>query len=126
MYRLYGAIAVMVIMLTTAGIGFYWNTNASNQVLIHLSEAYELVEAGQIESGQKALAEAAHQLTQHIDTMYLFVSHRKLDEIEQAMKKAEVSLERKEITAFLIFCKSAIELTQDFKNTEFPSFKNLL
>ena len=126
MYRLYGALAVLALVVLISLAGFFVNTAASDRIIDCLDASLELAKNGEREKSEIAIAEARSLLNSRIEIMFLFVSHRKLDEIEQCIDKAEAYIGNNDMTSYYVYCSSAVELIRDYKSTEYPTIYNIL
>lgn len=80
---------------------------------------------GNIENAKKELSEAMNEWEKKIEIMLLFVSHGKLDEIEEAINIANSYIHYDEIPLFYAECQRASTLLDHFKSVEYPSINNI-
>ncbi len=126
MYRLYGALVVLAIVAILSGSSFWVNTSAAAQVTGHLQEAYHSAETGDSHISAQHIRQAADMLQEYRQILCLFVSHRTIDSIEQTVAQAEICLRQKEIQPFLLYCRSAMDMTEDFSRLEYPYLHNII
>ena len=60
-----------------------------------------------------------------METMLLFISHGKLDEIEKTINTACSYIKSREISLYKAECISAHLLIDNFKNVEYPNINNI-
>ena len=92
MYRLYGALAVLGVIIAI-GIGaFFINTNAADSLSEKLRSAYSFAEAGDMVRSAEKMHEAVNYMDKKSSILCMFVSHKILDDIRQETDKAQVYL----------------------------------
>lgn len=126
MYRLYGALAVLAAVVLISFTGFYINKTTSDKIIGCLESSSELAKQGRADEAKQNINEAQKLLHSRLETMFLFVSHRKLDEIEQCIDKAKTYLDNSDYTSYYVYCSNALELIRDYRNTEYPTIYNIL
>lgn len=126
MYRLYGALAVLAIIVSLGIGGFLVNTVAAEKLSGTLCEAYELARSGDLNGSEKKINEAAEYMDRRSNVLCIFVSHKILDDIRQETDKAQVYLNEGKRELFLACCRSAIFRTDDFRSLEYPTLSNIL
>ncbi len=126
MYRLYGALSVLGAVLLISLFGFYLNKTTSDSIIDHLDASFESAEEGKTDRAIDEINEAQKLLHSRLETMFLFVSHRKLDEIEQCINKSKYYLINNDLTSFYVYCSSSLELIRDYRDMEYPTFYNIL
>lgn len=126
MYRLYGALAVLGVIIAI-GIGaFFINTDAADSLSEKLRSAYSFAEAGDMVRSAEKMHEAVNYMDKKSSILCMFVSHKILDDIRQETDKAQVYLGQGQKELFLACCKTAIFRIEDFKSLEFPTISNIL
>ncbi len=125
MRRLYGALVVLFIAVGLMITGFLVNTHTAQAVLADLQEAYSYARNGDTDRAKNSLTSARQRWDERLDTMLLFESHGRLDEIEEALHKAQDYLDRRELSLFLAECSSAALLTEHFISVEYPYWNNI-
>lgn len=125
MYRLYGALAVILSAVVLIAAGYVLNTRTADRLLSALDESYTLAEAGDISSARERILSAKKELDNRLELMLLFVSHGRLDEIEETVNKACEYIEHDELSLFMAECSTAILMTEHFINVENPYISNI-
>lgn len=126
MYRLYGALAVLACVIVLAGTGFHINTTTADGLSEQLQAAYQLAGNGETTASAEHLQSAAALLQQHREWLCIFVSHQIIESIEQTITQAALCLQQQDILSFLLYCRSALDMTEDFSRLEHPYLHNIL
>lgn len=125
MKRLIGAIIIFLIIAGIAATGFFINTRTADNVIEMLDASQQYALDGNIEEAKKELDGAIEEWEKKIEIMLLFVSHGKLDEIEEAINIADSYIQYDEIPLFYAECQRASTLLDHFKSVEYPSVNNI-
>jgi len=125
MNRLWGALTVLLIVIITVTTAFFINTNTSYSVSELLSQSIASAENGDIQNAEIFLKKAKSQWDSKMDTMLLFVSHGKLDQIEQTVNIAYVYIKSNDISNYMAQCQNARLLINNFREVEYPDIKNI-
>lgn len=125
MNRLFGAFAVLLAVIITVASGFFINTNTAQAVNENLSLSMKYAENGDIRNARLSLEKALKKWDDNMQTMLLFISHGRLDEIEQTINTAYSYIKNSNITMYSAECTRAYLLIENFKNVEFPSINNI-
>lgn len=125
MYRLYGALAVLGIAVCLITTGFIINTQTADKVLNELEASYTLAKQGDVEGAKSKIEAAKNEWDKNMETMLLFVSHGRLDQIEASINTAYNYAEQKDISMFLAECSYAKLLTEHFMDVEYPYINNI-
>lgn len=125
MYRLYGALGVLLSVVVLITAGYMLNTKTADKMLALLNEAYQLADAGEMTEAKKRVEQAKNELDSKIEGMLLFVSHGRLDRIEEAINKAYEYIDKNDLSLFMAECSSAILMTEHFINVENPYINNI-
>lgn len=125
MNRLFGAFAVLLGIIITVLSGFFINTNTAQAVNENLSLSMKYAENGDIQSAKSELEKALDKWNDKMQTMLLFISHGRLDEIEQTINTAYSYIKNSDISMYSAECTRAYLLIENFKNVEFPSINNI-
>lgn len=125
MKRLIGTIVIFLIIVGISATGFFINTKTADTIMEKVQKSQQYALDGNIDSAKKELAEAIDEWEKKIEIMLLFVSHGKLDEIEEAINIAQSYIQYEEVPLFYAECQRASTLLDHFKNIEYPSINNI-
>ena len=125
MNRLWGALTVLLIVIITVTTAFFINTNTAYSVSRLLSQSIDSAEKGDITSAGIFLQKAKSQWDRKMDIMLLFVSHGKLDQIEQTVNIAYSYIKSNDISNYMAQCQNARLLINNFREVEYPDIKNI-
>ncbi len=125
MNRLFGAFAVLAGVIIIITSGFFINTNTARTVGNLLSLSMEYAEKGDFQNAEISIEKAKNQWENNMETMLLFISHGKLDEIEKTINTACSYIKSREISLYKAECISAHLLIDNFKNVEYPNINNI-
>ena len=98
MNRLFGAFAVLAGVIIIITSGFFINTNTARTVGNLLSLSMEYAEKGDFQNAEISIEKAKNQWENNMETMLLFISHGKLDEIEKTINTACSYIKSREIS----------------------------
>ncbi len=126
MHRLHGAFIVLTVVISLAVTSFLMNTSTARIVCEHLQQAYQLAENNDKAASLQHINDAAKILKERRQWLCLFISHQRIDSIEQAVEQASLCLRQQNIMPFLLYCSSALELTDDFQQLEYPYLYNII
>lgn len=125
MYRLYGAIGVLALIILITFSGFRFTTHTSSVVSSRLEQAFQQAQNGHITQAQQSMREAEALWDSQTDMMLLFVSHGKADEIETTLTTAASYLESESLPLFFADCQKALMLLSHFSSVEYPVINNI-
>ena len=125
MNRLFGALAVLAGVIIIILSGFFINTNTAGTVEKFLSRSMDYAEKNDIPHAKAELEKALHEWNDNMDTMLLFISHGRLDEIEQSLNAAYAYIKSNDISMYTAECTRAFLMTDNFKSVEFPTVNNI-
>ena len=125
MKRLIGTIIIFLIIAGIAATGFFINTKTADNVMEKVQASQKYALDGNIDRAKQELSAAIDEWERKIETMLLFVSHGKLDEIEEAISIANSYIQYEEIPLFYAECQRASTLLDHFKSVEYPSINNI-
>ena len=126
MNRLFGALTVLAGIILTVTAGFFINTETAENVCRYLSLSMDYAENGDIQNAKTELEKALGEWNDNMDTMLLFISHGRLDEIEQALNTGYSFIKNSDITMYFGECTRAFLMTENVKNVEYPSINNII
>ena len=125
MYRLYGALGILMIIIILTFCTFRVNTDTAGHLGSRLENAFTLAESGSVEESELAMNDALGYIESRSGLLCAIISHKMIDDIRIDMEKAQVCLNRGEISLFLAHCKSAIFRTRDLRELEYPTLMNI-
>lgn len=125
MNRLFGAFAVLAGIIVIILSGFFINTDTAGTVEKFLSRSMDYAEKNDIPHAKAELEKALHEWNDNMDTMLLFISHGRLDEIEQSLNAAYAYIKSNDISMYTAECTRAFLMTDNFKSVEFPTVNNI-
>ena len=125
MNRIIGAFTVLAGIIITVVSGFFINTETAENVCRSLSLSMDYAENGDIQNAKTELKKALDEWNDNMDTMLLFISHGRLDEIEQSLNTAYAYIKNNDISMYTAECTRAFLMTDNFKSVEFPTVNNI-
>ena len=125
MKRLSISLVILAIVIGIGITGFIINTNTAKSVIEKVNTSKKYALENNIEQAKKELALAIDEWEENMETMLLFVSHGKLDQIEEAITIAYSYLEHDEMSLFYAECQRAATLINHFENVEYPNINNI-
>lgn len=125
MSRLYGALIVLGVVIVLTASGFWINTQTAKEVLASLESAYDAAKEGDMDAAKTELEKAQQKWDEKMETMLLFISHGRLDRIEEAIHQSYDYLDSQERSLFLAECSAAILQTEHLIHTEYPYVNNI-
>lgn len=126
MFRLYGALAVLGALVLISAAGFFINKTTADRIAESLEESLSLAKEGRTAESEEAVDQAQSLLHSRLETMFMFSSHKKLDDIEQCIDKAKIFLDNDELPSYYVYCSSALEMIRDYRSNEYPTIYNIL
>ncbi len=126
MHRIYSAVVILIITAATIVFGFVINTSASKSVTdkVGSAESYALI--GDVDGAKKEIKSALDEWQGKMEIMLIFISHGRLDRIEESLNNANTYIEFGEINAFTAECRKAEILLEHFHAAEYPTVNNIL
>ncbi len=125
MHRLISTVIIFILTLLIITAGFAINTRTTNSINEKINTAIELNTYGEIEDAKNIIQTAIDEWDNHIETMLLFESHGKLDQIEESLKIAQMYIKNGETEMFNAECKRASILIDHFNSLEYPTIYNI-
>lgn len=125
MKRLIGALVILVIVIGIGVTGFIINTKTADTVIEMVETSKKYAFDGNIQDAKKELSKAIDEWEKNMETMLLFVSHGKLDQIEEAINIANAYIEHNELPLFYAECQRASILLDHFEGVEYVSINNI-
>ena len=126
MHRIYSAIIILAVTIAVIMFGFTINTTTSRSVSdkVELAESYAV--GGDTVNAKNAIKAAVSEWQGKMETMLIFVSHGRLDQIEESLNKANPYIEFGELKAFSAECRKVKILIKHFYDLEYPTINNIL
>ncbi len=125
MRRLIGAIVVVAVIVGIGFLGFFLNIGIANNVREKLILSAESMQQNQPSESRRIFQQAAEDWHNGMETMLLFVSHGKIDEIDKTMHKANAYLEIGQFDLYYSECSLAQLLLEHYMDTEYPYVNNI-
>ena len=125
MRRLYAALGVLALIAAIVTTGFIINTRTAESILEQLNSAYDSAENGNTENAKEIFSKAKKEWSDNVEIMLLFISHGRIDRIDEAFDSAETYLKNDDIIMFLAECSTARLLTEHFIDVEYPYINNI-
>lgn len=125
MKRLITALIVLALVISIGLTGLIVNTNTTDMVMEKLEMSKNYAFKGNNKQAKKEIEEAINEWENKMETMLIFVSHGKLDQIEESINIADSYLENNEMPLFYAECRRASTLLEHFENVEYPSVTNI-
>ncbi len=126
MHRIYSAVVIFIITVITIVFGFIVNTTTSRSVSDMVESAESYAAAGDVENAKKQIKSAVSEWENKMETMLIFISHGKLDQIEESLNTAYTYIEFGELKAFTTECRKSKILIKHFYDLEYPTVNNIL
>lgn len=126
MHRIYSAIIILAVTIAVIMFGFTINTTTSRSVSdkVELAESYAV--GDDTENAKNAIKAAVSEWQGKMETMLIFVSHGRLDQIEESLNNANTYIEFGELKAFSAECRKVKILIKHFYDLEYPTINNIL
>lgn len=125
MNRLFGAFVVLAVVFAIIMTGFQINTKTASSVSEKIYNSAEYQKQGNSELAKKEIKSALNEWESNIETMLLFMSHGKLDQIEESINIADTYINLGDENMFLAECRRALILLEHFESVEYPSVDNI-
>ncbi len=126
MNRIIGTIIILIITIALVTTEFVINTNTASSVNEKIYNADIIASNGRVDEAEYNMNEALKEWDDHSQSMLLFYSHQKPDEIEESIHKAKSYLDSEEMSLFHAECKLILIRLKQFNDLEYPSIKNIL
>lgn len=125
-HRIYSAAVIFIITIITIIFGFIINTTTSESVSDKIQSAERYAENNDAENANKQIKAALSEWESKMETMLIFISHGKLDQIEESLHTANTYLEFGELKSFTAECRKTEILLKHFNDLEYPTINNIL
>ena len=125
MFRLYGALGVLGVIIVIITTGFIINTRAATEVSDGIEQSVAEAKCGSIGKAAETIRKTRKEWSNKTEIMLLFDSHGRIDDIEKSLIRAECYIENDEVHHFLAECSSAKLMTENFLGFEYPELNNI-
>lgn len=125
MKRLVISLVVLALVIGVGITGLIINTGTAKSVMEKVNISKEYAMNDNTEQAKKELESAIDEWEKRMETMLLFVSHGKLDQIEESINIAYSYLEHDEMSLFYAECQRAATLIDHFESVEYPNINNI-
>lgn len=125
MNKVWIAAAVLVLVLGISITGMILNINTASDMTEFIKETRNYVEKDDFNTAAQTMETAVEELDNRMKWMLVFVSHGKLDEIEETILVAQSFLKNKEIPQFMAECERALSMLDHYREVEYPYFNNV-
>lgn len=122
-------IIAVVLILIVAGLctfEYTLNTTETNHTSEALEKAQMLLKNGKADEAEQTIKSLRENWERNVESMLIFVSHGKPDEICENLAVAESYLKSREIPEFYAECKRVENELKHFRDLEIPTFNNIL
>lgn len=125
MNKVWVAVAVLILVLGISITGMILNINTASDMTEFINETRNYVEKEDFNTAVQTIEDAVEELDKRMEWMLIFVSHGKLDEIEETILVARSFLKNKEIPEFMAECERALAMLNHYREVEYPYFNNI-
>ncbi len=125
MHRIAGTVIIFIITSVIAVCGFFINTKTSDSIQKKVQAAVSSSRQNDIVLARKQVGNAVDEWNEKKELMLLFVSHGKLDQIDESMNIACSYIETGDTNLFITECVRIQVLLQHFNDLEYPSINNI-
>ena len=126
MNRIIGTIIIFLITIALVTTEFIINTNTASSVNDLIYKADLMAIKNKKSEAHKNMDEALKEWDNHVQSMLLFYSHQKPDEIEESLHIAKSYLDSGEMNMFHAECKLIMIRLRQFNDLEYPTIRNIL
>lgn len=122
-------IIAVILLLIAAGLctfEFILNTNESQHASEYLKQAQQQMINGNEKDAIEAMAKLRELWEKNVESMLIFISHEKPDEIGENIAVAESYLKSGELPEFYAECKRIENELEHFRDLEIPTINNIL
>lgn len=125
MNKVWIAACVFVIVIIISVTGMFLNIGTASDMTEQIQEARTHIENKEYEKAKEVINSAVEELDSRMEAMLIFVSHGKLDEIEESIQVAKSFLDSGEIPEFLAECNRALAMLDHYREVEYPYLNNI-
>lgn len=125
MSRIWSAVVVFAVIIIVITTGFIFNTKSVDSVSEKVNSALAYSKSGDKENAKKNMESAVEEWNGKMNTMLLFMSHDKLDQIDESLNIADTYITSGDTAMFNAECKRTSILLQHFYDLEYPTVYNI-
>lgn len=125
MKKVWIAVCVLAAVIIISISGLVLNVTTAQDLTEMINSACAYVEDEDTDSALDVLEGAIAEFDERTGIMLVFVSHGKLDDIEETLQVAKSFLESGEIPEFMAECNRALAMLKHYKDVEYPYFNNI-
>lgn len=126
MKRLFVAIILLFIVAGLCTFEFMLNTKESQHASEYLKTAQQQMTDGNKKDAIKTMKKLRELWESNVESMLIFISHDKPDEICENIAVAESYLKSGELPEFYAECKRIENELEHFRDLEIPTINNIL
>ena len=125
MSRIWSAVVVFAVIIIVITTGFIFNTKSVDSVSEKVNSALAYSKSGDKENAKKNMESAVEEWNSKMNTMLLFMSHDKLDQIDESLNIADTYITSGDTAMFNAECKRTSILLQHFYDLVYPTVYNI-
>ncbi len=125
MNKIWIAIVVLALVLGISITGMVLNINTASDMTQYINKTYDYVEKNDFDTAAQTMETAVEELDSRMEWMLIFVSHGKLDEIEETILVAQSFLKTREVPEFMAECNRALAMIDHYREVEYPYLNNI-
>lgn len=126
MKRLIIAFLLILIVTGLCSFEFMLNTRESELASESIKKAQQLIKDSKTDEAIKTMEELKENWEKNVESMLIFISHQRPDEICENIAVAESYLKSGELPEFYAECKRIENELEHFRDLEIPTFSNIL
>lgn len=121
-------IAVILIIITAGlcTLEYTLNTTESVRTSEALKRTQALLDSGKVKESEETIKNLRNSWDSKVESMLIFTSHGKPDQISEGLAVAESYLKSREFPEFYAECKRVETELEHFRDLEIPTFNNIL
>lgn len=125
MNKVWIAAVVLALVLGISITGMILNIGTATDITNYIEETRNCVEKDDLDTAQKKIENAVEELDKRMEWMLIFVSHGKLDEIEETLLVAQSFLKSRETPEFMAECERVLVMLEHYREVEYPYLNNI-
>lgn len=126
MKRLIIAFVLILIVAGLCSFEFMLNTRESELASESIKKSQQLIKDKKIDEAIKTIEELKESWEKNVESMLIFISHKRPDDICENIAVAESYLKSGEFPEFYAECKRIENELKHFRDLEIPTFSNIL
>lgn len=126
MKRVWAAIAMVILLLVLCITGLIFTHENISSLTNKIEETKNLVSQGEIEQAKQSNQELTQMWDDHYRVFCTYISHDKLEAIDQSMATLSTKLEYQEYSEFTTELDRACAQLRHLQDTELPTLENIL